>query len=91
MLPVVAERVPVQLLRIGPLHLIGIPGEVTLHDGSLVPLGPPTVDLSHRYGSRRRRAAPDTPPSGLSFGDVVVAPRAAYGPGQRVTVRPHRK
>jgi hypothetical protein len=86
MLPVVAERVPVQLLRIGPLHLIGIPGEVTLHDGSLVPLGPPTVDLSHRYGSRRRRAAPDTPPSGLSFGEVVAAPRAAYGPGQRVTV-----
>jgi neutral ceramidase len=32
-LPVVADRVPVQLLRIGPLYLIGIPGEVTITAG----------------------------------------------------------
>jgi neutral ceramidase len=32
-LPVVAQRVPVQLLRIGPLYLIGIPGEVTIVAG----------------------------------------------------------
>jgi neutral ceramidase len=32
-LPVVAQRVPVQLLRIGPLYLIGIPGEVTITAG----------------------------------------------------------
>ena len=32
-LPVVAERVPVQLLRIGRLYLIGIPGEVTIVAG----------------------------------------------------------
>ncbi len=32
-LPVVAQYVPVQLLRIGPLHLIGIPGEVTIVAG----------------------------------------------------------
>ena len=33
LLPVVAQRVPVQLLRIGPLYLIGIPGEVTITAG----------------------------------------------------------
>jgi neutral ceramidase len=32
-LPLVAQRVPVQLLRIGRLHLIGIPGEVTIVAG----------------------------------------------------------
>jgi neutral ceramidase len=32
-LPVVAQRVPVQLLRIGSLYLIGIPGEVTITAG----------------------------------------------------------
>ena len=32
-LPVVAQRVPVQLVRIGPLYLIGIPGEVTIVAG----------------------------------------------------------
>jgi neutral ceramidase len=32
-LPVVAQRVPVQLWRIGPLHLVGIPGEVTITAG----------------------------------------------------------
>jgi neutral ceramidase len=31
--PVVAERGPVQLLRIGPLYLIGVPGEVTITAG----------------------------------------------------------
>jgi neutral ceramidase len=31
--PVVAQRVPVQLLRIGSLYLIGIPGEVTIVAG----------------------------------------------------------
>lgn len=31
--PLVAQRVPVQLLRIGPLYLIGIPGEVTIVAG----------------------------------------------------------
>ena len=31
--PFVAERAPVQLLRIGPLYLIGIPGEVTIVAG----------------------------------------------------------
>jgi neutral ceramidase len=31
--PIVAQRVPVQLLRIGPLYLIGIPGEVTIVAG----------------------------------------------------------
>jgi neutral ceramidase len=157
LLPVVAERVPVQLLRLGPLYLIGIPGEVTItaglrlrrtvaaivgaelenvlvagysngyihyvttpeeydaqryegastlfgrwelpalaqtvallatamHDGSIPPMGSPTTDLSHRYRAHRERAVPDAPPPGLSFGDVVVAPRAAYAPGQRVKV-----
>ncbi len=156
-LPVVAERAPVQLLRLGPLYLIGIPGEVTItaglrlrrtvaaivgadvenvlvagysngyihyvttpeeydaqryegastlfgrwelpalvqtaallatamHDGSVPPVGPATVDLSLRYRRRRRRALPDAAPPGLSFGDVVVAPRTAYKPGQRVKV-----
>jgi neutral ceramidase len=33
LLPVVAQRVPVQLLRLGPLYLIGIPGEVTITAG----------------------------------------------------------
>jgi neutral ceramidase len=33
LLPLVAQRVPVQLLRIGPLYLIGIPGEVTITAG----------------------------------------------------------
>jgi neutral ceramidase len=32
-LPIVAQRVPVQLLRIGSLYLIGIPGEVTIVAG----------------------------------------------------------
>lgn len=32
-LPMVAERVPVQLLRIGRLYLVGIPGEVTIVAG----------------------------------------------------------
>jgi neutral ceramidase len=32
-LPVVAQRAPIQLLRIGPLYLIGIPGEVTITAG----------------------------------------------------------
>jgi neutral ceramidase len=157
LLPVVAERVPVQLLRLGPLFLIGIPGEVTItaglrlrrtvaaivgaelenvlvagysngyihyittpeeydaqryegastlfgrwelpalaqtaallatamQDGTTPPMGAPTADLSHRYRSRQRRVVPDVPPPGLSFGAVVVAPRAAYVPGQRVKV-----
>jgi neutral ceramidase len=33
LIPVVAQRVPVQLLRIGALYLIGIPGEVTITAG----------------------------------------------------------
>jgi neutral ceramidase len=33
LLPVVAERAPVQLLRIGPRYLFGIPGEVTITAG----------------------------------------------------------
>jgi neutral ceramidase len=33
LLPVVAQRVPVQLIRIGQLYLIGIPGEVTITAG----------------------------------------------------------
>ena len=33
LIPLVAERVPVQLLRIGQLYLIGIPGEVTITAG----------------------------------------------------------
>jgi neutral ceramidase len=33
LLPVVAQRVPVQLLRVGSLYLIGIPGEVTITAG----------------------------------------------------------
>jgi neutral ceramidase len=33
LLPVVAQRVPVQLLRLGPLYLIAIPGEVTITAG----------------------------------------------------------
>ncbi|HVA06650.1 MAG TPA: neutral/alkaline ceramidase, partial [Acidimicrobiales bacterium] len=33
LLPVVAQRVPVQLLRVGRLFLIGIPGEVTITAG----------------------------------------------------------
>ena len=33
LIPLVQERVPVQLLRIGPLYLIGIPGEVTIVAG----------------------------------------------------------
>jgi neutral ceramidase len=32
-LPAVAQRVPVQLLRIGSLYLIGVPGEVTITAG----------------------------------------------------------
>jgi neutral ceramidase len=32
-LPVVAQYVPIQLLRLGPLYLIGIPGEVTITAG----------------------------------------------------------
>jgi neutral ceramidase len=32
-LPVVAQRAPVQLLRVGPLYLLGIPGEVTITAG----------------------------------------------------------
>jgi neutral ceramidase len=33
LVPLVQERVPVQLLRLGPLYLIGIPGEVTIVAG----------------------------------------------------------
>ncbi len=33
LVPLAQDRVPVQLLRIGPLHLIGIPGEVTIVAG----------------------------------------------------------
>jgi neutral ceramidase len=33
LVPVVAQRVPVQLLRLGQLYLIGIPGEVTITAG----------------------------------------------------------
>jgi neutral ceramidase len=156
LLPMVAERAPVQLLRIGPLYLIGIPGEVTITAGlrlrrTVAPLvgaeladvlvagysngyihyvttpeeydaqryegastlfgrwelpalqqtvaalatamaagtaleaGPPTADLSGRHRRRRDRLGPDEAPPGTSFGDVVVAPRSAYAPGQRVT------
>ncbi|HEY5155223.1 MAG TPA: neutral/alkaline non-lysosomal ceramidase N-terminal domain-containing protein, partial [Acidimicrobiales bacterium] len=156
--PLVAQRVPVQLLRIGPLYLIGIPGEVTitaglrlrrtvaeivdapledvlvagysngyihyvttpeeyeaqhyeggstlfgrwelgafqqtvaelahaLKAGRAVDPGPETKDLSrpHRKAGRPTRA--DEPAPGASFGDVLAGPRAAYGPGERVTVR----
>jgi neutral ceramidase len=157
LLPMVAQRVPVQLLRIGPLYLIGIPGEVTitaglrlrqtvaeivgaeLYDvlvagysngyihyvttpeeydaqqyeggstlfgrwelpalqqtaadlahamqrGSMVDEGLPTTDLSDRFTRQRQRAVPDAAPPGMSFGDVVVAPRLTYVAGQRVVV-----
>jgi neutral ceramidase len=33
MVPIVQERVPVQLIRIGPLYLVGVPGEVTIVSG----------------------------------------------------------
>lgn len=156
-LPVVAQRVPVQLLRIGPLYLIGIPGEVTItaglrlrrtvaaivgadlrdvlvagysngyihyvttpeeyeeqqyegastlfgrwelpalqqtaaelatamHQGTPMAAGPSTRDLSGRHRTRRGRDHPDVTPAGAAFGDVVVAPRATYGAGQRVTL-----
>jgi neutral ceramidase len=157
LLPVVAQRVPVQLWRIGPLYLIGIPGEVTItaglrlrrtvaaivgadlqnvlvagysngyihyvttpeeyeaqqyeggttlfgkwelpalqqtaaalatamHSNAPIEAGAPTVDLSGRHRTRRDRSTPDATQPGLSLGDVVVAPRATYEPGQRVTV-----
>jgi neutral ceramidase len=57
-----------------------------MHEGSIPPMGPATVDLSPRSRGRRRCALPDVAPPGLSFGDVVVVPRAAYRPGQRVKV-----
>jgi neutral ceramidase len=56
-----------------------------MHDGSVPPMGPDTADLSYRHRARRR-FVPDAPPPGLSFGDVVVAPRATYTTGQRVRV-----
>jgi len=156
-LPVVAQRVPVQLLRIGPLYLIGIPGEVTITAGlrlrrTVAPIvgaeltdvlvagysngyihyvttpeeygaqqyegastlfgrwelgalqqtvaalatamvagspsdpGPPTEDLSARHGKLRGPDEPDLSPPGVTFGDVVVAPRDSYRAGQRVVV-----
>jgi neutral ceramidase len=33
MVPIVQERVPVQLIRIGPLYLVGVPGEATIVSG----------------------------------------------------------
>jgi neutral ceramidase len=155
--PVVAQRVPVQLLRVGPLYLIGIPGEVTItaglrlrqtvaaivgadlvdvlvagysngyihyvttpeeYDaqryeggstlfgrwelaalqqtaaelaramvaGEPVDAGGPTVDLSARHRRPKDRGAPDHAPAGTAFGDVLVAPRDGYDPGQRVVV-----
>ena len=159
LVPVVAQRVPVQLLRLGPLYLIGIPGEVTitaglrlrrtvaaivgaqladvlvagysngyihyvttpeeydaqqyegastlfgrwelpalqqtaaalaraLCDGHPVASGRPTVDQSarHRRAAARRREGADVTAAGVSFGDLVVEPRSAYRPGQRVLV-----
>jgi neutral ceramidase len=56
-----------------------------MHQGSVIDAGPPTTDLSDRHRSRRDRIVPDGPPTGRSFGDVVVAPRQTYAPGQRVT------
>jgi neutral ceramidase len=156
-LPVVAQRVPVQLLRIGTLYLIGIPGEVTITaglrlrrtvaarvgadlsdvlvagysngyihyvttpeeyeeqqyeggstlfgrwelpalqqtvadlardmaDGTPTDEGTATVDLSRRHRRGREREGVDVAPPAASFGDVVVAPRATYAPGQRVVV-----
>jgi neutral ceramidase len=156
-LPVVAQRVPVQLLRIGSLYLIGIPGEVTItaglrlrrtvaaiveadlqnvlvagysngyihyvttpeeyeaqqyeggstlfgkwelpalqqtvadlaqamKSGTPVDAGPSTDDLSGRHRIRRDRTVADVAPTDGDFGDVLVAPRATYQPGQRVTV-----
>ena len=156
--PVVAERAPVQLLRLGPLYLIGIPGEVTITAGLRLrrtvaaivgadienvlvagysngyihyvttpeeydaqryegastlfgrwelpalradrgaaghrharrfrahPWGRPPWTSRTRYRRRRWRSLPDAAPPGLSFGDVVVAPRTTYKPGQRVKV-----
>jgi neutral ceramidase len=157
LLPVVAQRVPVQLLRLGPLFLIGIPGEVTItaglrlrrtvssivgadlanvlvagysngyihyvttpeeyeaqryeggstlfgkwelpalqqtvadlatamQAGAPVHAGAATADLSARRRSRRKWTPADPAPDGMSLGDVVVAPRATYAPGQRVSV-----
>jgi neutral ceramidase len=156
-LPVVAQRVPVQLLRLGSLYLIGIPGEVTITAGlrlrrtvadivgaelrdvlvagysngyihyittpeeyeaqqyeggstlfgkwelpalqqtvaglavamqksEAVDAGTPTTDLSGRHRIRRDRGGSDVTPSDGDFGDVLVAPRATYQVGQRVTV-----
>jgi neutral ceramidase len=156
-LPLVAQRVPVQLLRVGPLYLIGVPGEVTItaglrlrrtvahivgadlpdvlvagyangyihyvttpeeygaqryegastlfgrwelpalqqtvaalatamHNGRPVDPGPPTADLSRRQRPRPDRTPPDVAPSGTTFGDVVVGPRATYAAGHRVHV-----
>ena len=156
-LPVVAQRVPIQLLRLGSLYLIGIPGEVTItaglrlrrtvativgadlhdvlvagysngyihyittpeeyeaqqyegastlfgrwelpalqqtvaglavamHKGEPVEAGTPTADLSGRHRIRRDRSGPDVAPGDGNFGDVLVAPRATYQVGQRVTV-----
>ena len=155
--PLVAQRVPVQLIRIGPLHLIAIPGEVTIvaglrlrrtvaeivgaplaevlvagyangyihyvttpeeydaqryeggstlfgrwelgalqqtvaeladamHTGRPVDPGTPPKDISRRH--RKTHPAPSTDEAGPGavFGDVVVGPRGAYVPGQRVAV-----
>lgn len=153
--PLVAERVPVQLIRVGPLYLIGIPGEVTivaglrlrrtvaeivgadlanvlvvgysngyihyvttpeeydaqryeggstffgrwelpalqqaaarlataLRDGRPVPIGPVAPDLSARQHPAKDRSAPDVPPAGKRFGDVLVQPVAGYRPGAQV-------
>ncbi|MER5890290.1 neutral/alkaline ceramidase [Streptomyces sp. NPDC001941] len=156
LMPWVQERVPVQLVRLGGLYLIGIPGEVTigaglrlrrtvadivgadlrdvlvagyansyfhylttpeeydsqqyeggstlfgrwqlpalqqtaarlatsLRDGTSLPLGPVSPDISDRALALQPGVVMDAPPIGRAFGDVLTQPREGYGRGQRVT------
>jgi neutral ceramidase len=150
MTPLVQERIPVQLVRLGPLYLIGLPAEITIvsglrlrravaaivdaplqsvlvagysngyihyvttpeeyvaqryeagstmygrwelpalvqtvsrlatamRDGTAIERGTPPPDLSAR-AKGKGRARPDAAAGG-AFGDVLVAPRAAYRGG----------
>jgi neutral ceramidase len=151
--PLIQERIPVQLVRLGSLYLIGLPAEVTIvsglrlrravaaivgaplthvlvagysngyihyvttpeeyvgqryeagstmygrwelpalvqtvsglaqamRDGVTVERGTPPADLSARVRVRVRSRA--DAPAGGGFGDVLVAPRAWYRPGDTV-------
>ncbi|OKJ49515.1 alkaline ceramidase [Streptomyces sp. CB02009] len=59
---------------------------VSLRDGTPLPMGPPSPDLSGEVLSMQLGVVVDVPQFFTSFGDILVRPRESYRAGERVEV-----